>query len=309
MKKIKTLLFSTTPFFLCIGMQFIAVFYLLFLAGIYLFVIAPAVLGQNHSIDEFFALAADTNFNTIASILFSVLCIFTFSYWLKSKKFGERRKLDIKKDFHPYEILGIALLVPGTQFLSSIVTGCVSMIFPSWLEEYEALLENAGLVGDIPLLMMVYSVCLAPIGEELAFRGVTMRIAKRAFPFWFANIIQALLFGLFHMNPLQACYTFVVGLFMGYICEKGGSIYHSILFHFLFNLWGTTASQWLLVEDTAVQGFIIFAGTALGLTYGLRFLKKGVALKQPAPEPEVEETEAAITENETNETDTTSEDM
>ena len=137
------------------------------------------------------------------------------------------------------------------------------------------LLESAGLSGDIPLLMMIYSVCLAPIGEELVFRGVTLRIARRTFPFWIANIIQALLFGIFHMNPIQGCYTFILGLILGYICEKGGTIYHVILFHFLFNLWGTTASQWLIVDDVMLQGLIVIVATVVGLTGGFYFFHKG----------------------------------
>lgn len=279
MKKIKTLLFSSVPFFLAIGIQFVAVFYLLFIASIFLFGIAPAIQGTSYSDMDLFALSYDNNFNAVASIIFSVSCIATFAIWYY-KSCGGNFKINVKKSFHPYEILGIALLVPGAQFMSSIITSMLSLVFPSWLEGYMELIENAGLSGEVPLLMMLYSVCLAPISEELIFRGVTYRIARRAFPFWIANIIQALLFGIFHMNPLQGCYTFILGLFMGYICEKGGTLYHAIFFHFLFNLWGTTASEWLLVDNEMVQGLIIIIGTVVGLTAGLYFFKKGNALKR-----------------------------
>lgn len=274
MQKINTLLFSTVPFFLAMGVQFIAVYYLLFIAAIFLFGVAPAIQGTTYTVDDLLALAADLNFTTIASIIFSVFCIALFAIWYY-RSCGGNLKINVKKSFHPYEILGIVLLIPGTQFMCSIAMSMVSLVFPSWLEDYMELIESAGLSGDVPLLMMIYSVLLAPIGEELIFRGVTLRIARRAFPFWIANIIQALLFGIFHMNPLQGCYTFLLGLFMGYICEKGGTLYHAILFHFLFNLWGTTASEWLMVEDVALQGLIIIAGTIIGLVGGIYFFKKG----------------------------------
>ena len=295
MKKIKAFLFSSTPFFLCLAMQVIAVYYVLFIAGIFLFGISPAFLGKSYSLDEFLALTSNTNFNAVASMIYSGFCIVLFVIWLK-KNFNMNFKVNVKEAFHPYEILGIALLVPGTQFLSGIVTGILAMIFPSWMDDYMALLENAGLTGDIPLLMIIYSVCLAPISEELAFRGVTMNIIKKAFPFWLANIIQALFFGVFHLNPLQGCYTFVVGLFMGYICEKGGTIYHAILFHFLFNLWGTTSSKWLAVEDVTVQGIITIVGTIVGLVGGMYFLKKGIAQKMPVPENETIQADEAVQE-------------
>ena len=278
MKKFKTLLFSTVPFFLSIGLQFVAVYYLLFIAAIFLFVIAPVLLGNSYSIDDLMTITADINFSALISIVFSIFSIALFAIWYY-KSCGGNYKLNTKKSFHPYELFGILILIPGTQFMSGIITSIISSIYPSWLEEYMEMIENAGLTGDIPLLMMIYSVCLAPISEELVFRGVTLRIAQRAFPFWLANIIQALLFGIFHMNPLQGCYTFILGLFMGYICEKGGSIYHSIFFHLLFNLWGTTVAQWLEFLSPTVQGLLIIFGTAVGLLFGLRFFKKGNQLK------------------------------
>lgn len=279
MKKIKALLFSSVPFFLSIGLQFFAAYYLLFIAAIFLFGVAPVLQGTHYDINDLMELTANMDFNTVLSIVFSVSSIALFGIWYY-KSCGGNYKIDFKKSFHHYEILGIILLIPGTQFMSSIITSLISVAFPSWLEEYMELMENAGLSDDISLLMMIYSVLLAPIGEELVFRGVTYRIARRAFPFWIANIIQAFLFGVFHMNMLQGCYTFILGLVLGYICEKGGSIYHVILFHFLFNLWGTTASQWLLVEDEMIQALIVLIGTAVGMAGGLYLFNKGNKLKQ-----------------------------
>ena len=279
MKKIKTLLFSSVPFFIAFGLQFIIVYYLLFIAAIFMFWIAPSTaMGGSYSIVDLIALTNNVHFNTVLSIVFSVCCIAVFSMWYY-KSYNGNFKVNIKKSFHPYELLGIVLLVPGTQFMSSILTGMISMAFPNWLEEYVELMENAGLSGDISILMIIYSVCLAPISEELIFRGVIFRIVRSAFPFWFANFMQALLFGIFHLNPLQGCYTFILGLFMGYICEKGGTIYHVILFHVLFNFWGTTVSEWLFSGNESTTGLIILAGTLIGLFGGLHFFQKGNKLK------------------------------
>lgn len=274
MNKIKTLGLSMVPLVLAMGLQFFAAYYLLFIAAIFLFGIAPVVQGSFYDINDLMELSADMNFNSVLGICFSVFCIATFGIWYY-KSCGGNFKIDIKKSFHPLEIFGIFLLIPGTQFMTSIVTSIISIAFPSWLEDYMELIENAGLSGDIPLLVILYSVFLAPISEELIFRGVTYRIARRAFPFWIANFIQALLFGAFHMNMMQGCYTFMLGLVLGYICEKGGSIYHVIFFHFLFNLWGTTASEWLLVDNELVQGLIVIFGAIIGMAGGLILFNKG----------------------------------
>lgn len=278
MKKFKTLLFSSVPLLLAFGLQFAAICYLLLIAAIFLFAIAPSMLDKSFSINDLMTITTDINFNAIISIVFSVFCIAVFAIWYY-KSCGGNFKINLKKSFHRYEILGIILLVPGAQFLSSIVSSLITLVFPSWMEDYMELIESAGLTGDIPLLMILYSVFLAPISEELVFRGVTLGIARRAFPFWIANIIQALLFGIFHLNPLQSCYTFIVGLFMGYICEKGGTLYHAIFFHFLFNFWATTVSQWIAEADPTLQVLFLFAGTGIGLIGGLYFLRKGSHLK------------------------------
>ncbi len=274
MKKAGTFFLSFVPFLISIALQFVIVFYFLIIGAIFLLGIGPMITKKTYDIDDLMVLAADMNFNTVIMITFSVTCIVTFGIWYY-KSCGGEFKPNVKKTFHPLELLGIVFLIPGSQFLSSIVTSVVSLIFPSWLEAYEQLIESAGLTEDISILMMIYSVILAPISEELVFRGVTLRIAQRAFPFWFANILQAFLFGAFHMNWLQGCYTFVLGLILGYICEKGGSIYHVIFFHFLFNLWGTTAAEWLLISDPLVQGIFIIVGTILGLSLGFFFFYQG----------------------------------
>lgn len=278
MKKLGTFLLSFVPLILGIVIQFVAVFLIMIVSAIFMFAIAPSITGEVYTYMDLMTLWSDLDFNTMASIIFSVSCAVIFGLWAY-KSCGLEPFPNIKKTFHPLEILGIACLIPGTQYVSSIIVAIVSVIFPSWLTAYEELLESAGLDQNISVMMMIYSVLLAPISEELIFRGVALRIARRAFPFWVANILQALMFGIFHMNMLQGVYTFVVGLILGYVCEKTGSIYHAIFFHFLFNLWGTTASSWLIVEDPILQMLIIIFGCILGLSFGFMFLNKGILKK------------------------------
>lgn len=273
MKKISTFFFSTLPCLLGIGLQFIVSLYLMLLSAIFVFFKMPH-RSTNHKWEYLSQLWTNMDFNTIIMISFSISCMSLFGLWYY-KSCGGEFKPNFKKTFHPLQVAGILFLVPGTQFMSSILVGLISSVFPSWLEAYETLMETAGLTEHISTAMILYSVFLAPISEELIFRGVTMRIARRAFPFWIANIIQAILFGVFHMNMLQGCYAFALGLFLGYICEYGGTIYHVILFHFLFNLWGTTASEWLSAIHPTFGGIIILLGTTLGLSLGIKLFQKG----------------------------------
>ena len=277
MKKIKNFFFSFVPLLLGFGIQYIVCFYLMLLSALFMFVIAPSIKGYySYSVNDLMNLWMDMDFNTLIMVVFAVICITLFGLWYY-KSCGGSFFPNISKMFHPLQLIGIVLLIPGTQFMSSILISYISVIFPSWLETYEELMEMAGLDENISFLMMIYSVCLAPISEELIFRGVTLRVARRTFPFWIANMIQAVLFGVFHMNMIQGCYAFALGLILGYVCESGGSIYFSILFHFLFNLWGTTASELLNFANPAIIGMIIIAGAVIGTGGGLYLFKKGTA--------------------------------
>ena len=179
------------------------------------------------------------------------------------------------------QLTGVILLVPGMQFFSSYLIGVVSMAFPQWLDQYEELLKTAGLDSSITLPMLLYSVLLAPVCEELIFRGTTMHLARKAVPFWLANVMQAFLFGLFHMNWIQGIYAFALGLVLGYVCEKGGSIYYSIFLHFLFNFWGTVISNALAgMESTILLGVIMLVVTIVSLTLGFFLFVSGTRIKK-----------------------------
>ena len=273
MKKLRTFFFSMLPCFLAIILQFFLSFSLMLLSAGFVFLTM-----LNNSPDDkwnhLMELWGNTNFNTIIMILFSISCIILFSFWYR-ETFDKDFLSKSKKKFHLLQIIGIIFLVPATQFMSALLVSILSIFFPNWLIAYETLLENAGLTEDISIIMMIYSVCLAPISEELIFRGVTMRIARKSFPFWIANIMQALFFGIFHLNILQGCYAFALGLFLGYVYEHSGSIYHAIFFHFLFNLWGTTISGWLTTLNPAFTGILICFGTTIGMSVGLKLFRLG----------------------------------
>jgi membrane protease YdiL (CAAX protease family) len=77
---------------------------------------------------------------------------------------------------------------------------------------------------------------IAPISEELIFRGVILKKACNELTFIRANILQAILFGLYHMNIIQGIYAFIAGLLLGYIAFKYKTVMASVVFHSFINL-------------------------------------------------------------------------
>ena len=123
-----------------------------------------------------------TRVNTLIMIVFSLLCIGAFGFWYHAGYNGIYL-IHPRKVFHPLSIVGIILLVPGTQCLSTYLVSFTASLFPQWMKAYEKLMESTGINSGLTVSMFFYSILLAPIGEELLFRGVTMHQAKRVFPF------------------------------------------------------------------------------------------------------------------------------
>ena len=206
-----------------------------------------------------------------------------FWYW---KQFVPKKqpRREIASLINPKIFCGLVLLMLGMQYISNYVVMILAAINPGWLQTYQDLMESIGF-GDVTLLLALYSVLIAPISEELIFRGVTLKLGTKAMPFFAANILQAFLFGAFHGNIIQGAYAFVVGLFCGYVCYQGGSIYLSILFHMLFNIWGTFAPSFLSYDGKSILiHIVIFVLAVCFALAGVFLYQKGLKRRTPMPE-------------------------
>ena len=73
-----------------------------------------------------------------------------------------------------------------------------------------------------------------PIGEELLLRGLILQFLKKKTKY--ANLIQAIIFGILHLNPIKFIYTTISGIFFGNVRLRPNPIWWIILLHSTFNL-------------------------------------------------------------------------
>ena len=73
-----------------------------------------------------------------------------------------------------------------------------------------------------------------PIGEELLLRGLILQFLKKKTKY--ANLIQAVIFGILHLNPIKIIYTTISGIFFGNVRLRPHPIWWIILLHSTFNL-------------------------------------------------------------------------
>jgi len=105
-------------------------------------------------------------------------------------------------------------------------------------------LEDPSATGWMRMIPIVGAILLAPIGEELLFRGflqtgVQKLVLRRGHSLrhrWIAISVAACLFGLMHLGvPHHIPALIAFGVILGYLYERTGSITVPIFVHMLFN--------------------------------------------------------------------------
>lgn len=278
-KKIGYFFYSFLPFLLVLVIEYAATLFLMgILALVELMVYRGSInISFEELVNDWFHQMTSVGFSTYTMVIYSLISICTFGLWYYLQ-FRGRLRPNFKENFSPLMVVGLVFLTPGAQYVCSYLVSFMAAIFPSWMETYEKLMETAGMDDKLTIGMFFYSVMLAPFCEELLCRGVILSSAKRAVPFWAANLLQAFLFGFLHMNMIQGTYAFCLGLILGLICEKSGSIYYSILLHVLFNFWGTVIGPLLNFGDSnaafLISAVIVLILLVLGVVFFITGLQK-----------------------------------
>jgi membrane protease YdiL (CAAX protease family) len=128
----------------------------------------------------------------------------------------------------------ILIFLWSAQNLISEVNFALNKVLPppAWFWElFNKIFESDyGIYGAILKVVIV-----APIIEELIFRGVIMHGLMRNYSKFTAVFVSALLFALFHLNPWQFPATFVLGILLGIIMVRTRNIFLCILGHAINN--------------------------------------------------------------------------
>jgi hypothetical protein len=100
---------------------------------------------------------------------------------------------------------------------------------------------TAAAEGWLPALLLG-AVIVAPAGEEIVFRGFLFRgWARSDRTMWPAIVVISLLWAALHVQYdwTGILQIFVIGLFLGWMRWRSGSLLLTFLLHALFNLEGT----------------------------------------------------------------------
>ncbi|KPI52369.1 sodium ABC transporter permease [Clostridioides difficile] len=157
-----------------------------------------------------------------------------FAYYIKAD-FKEVFSLRVPKLKH---ILGSIVLWIGGYILIMIITQLILFLFPQNMEVAESLNETL-FMKDKFLLNLLTIALLPAICEEIFFRGFIFSSFSKSKDknksVKLAIICSGVLFGIMHMDFIRIIPTSILGIIFAYSVYKSGSIFVSMLLHFLNN--------------------------------------------------------------------------
>lgn len=157
------------------------------------------------------------------------------------------------KWFNLLMIPAMVITFAGLQYFLNEINIHLEKVLPppTWfMELFSRLFESdLGIWGGILRIVII-----APVVEELIFRGVIMAGFTRNYNAIFAIFFSALLFALFHLNPWQFPAAFALGLILGWIRIRTGSVLACITGHAIHNgLVFLSVMQYNTIKDLSIM--------------------------------------------------------
>tara|TARA_B100001245_G_scaffold83988_1_gene60551 strand:- start:3760 stop:4413 length:654 start_codon:yes stop_codon:yes gene_type:complete len=176
-------------------------------------------------------------------------------------------------------IIATILFSIGAMIIADEINILVDMVIPapdSFLQ-LEALLTPDNPISMFLLIITI--VLLAPIGEELLFRGFLQKYLEIAWgDITKAILLSSLFFAAIHFNPYWLIQIYLLGVLLGYIAWQTQSVVSSIIFHviinassLLFTFLGESAES-ALIWRGHINPIILLLGTYL-FWIGLKQMK------------------------------------
>ena len=190
--------------------------------------------------------------------------------------------------FYTVDYLSENKKLTGTQKFEIIFIGItldvIIQFFLTWLlpkiGSEEGIVESIGLMPQKTfggITIFIIGMALVPaIFEELFFRKWILNSSKK-YGKTFAVLFSALLFGMYHMNVNQGIFAMLLGIVLGVIAIKTGTIKYTVLLHFLNN--GYACLGMILGEESIGFKFLFNTVMAIAIVGAMIIIKNLPSLR------------------------------
>lgn len=187
--------------------------------------------------------------NIVLTVVAALVIIGVLVLWLSRYHRGWLEALQLpepgtwRKEIGSGVLFGIGLYPVMVFVVGGLLTVLLQTISGEQVEAPEQVGEHLPAVGTA--LTVVYAIVIAPIGEELFFRGVLFRALRDRHGFWVGAVGSSIGFGLIHFIPgsaidaaLLMTVMFFTGIALCFIYERRRTIVAPIAAHVTFNVIG-----------------------------------------------------------------------
>ncbi|HSE41811.1 MAG TPA: CPBP family intramembrane glutamic endopeptidase [Acidobacteriota bacterium] len=148
------------------------------------------------------------------------------------------------------QILSTVVAVLGLVILSSELNNILLKYFPLNMGDQAELIQR--LIKEDLIGVIITIAVVAPIIEELLFRGVILDGLRMHYRLSTAVVASSILFGLVHLSPIVSIQTCILALFLAWLRVSTGSLMLCVISHSVFN---ATPFILMRISDAQIQGF------------------------------------------------------
>ena len=182
-------------------------------------------------------------------LLYSIINILFFGIWfLRDSRSNKNELVPRRGDFG---VVPAICLVVGLY--AGTITGNGLLLVTGVYDNGDFYNELTEIFAKAPLFLEILTVAIvAPITEELIFRGLIFKNLRRKYNFWLASIITTLIFVIAHGNVYQGLAIFPISMFFAYLYERFGKIWVPMVAHIWNNLLATIMGR-MISQDVQME--------------------------------------------------------
>lgn len=176
--------------------------------------------------------------------------IAAFDFFIVRRTTGKKMNFNFSPtNFYTYVLIFPLML--GMMFIAEFVSAQIPVSGPFFGDLYEYFSKLMEQLTYDPLIMVITAVIMAPVFEEIIFRGIIQKgLINNGMKPWKAIVIASIIFGLVHGNPWQFTGAVLLGCVLGLVYYKTQSLLLPMLLHGFNNLCST-----LLITYTKKESF------------------------------------------------------
>ncbi|RME97704.1 MAG: CPBP family intramembrane metalloprotease [Chloroflexi bacterium] len=195
--------------------------------GLILALVWVFLVGIAGQLSEYFGLPVDPGVIVILGTLLLLVPVWFFTI----RKYGVTWAQLGLRGFSAGAVgMGCGLMLASLLF--NVLYGGFLALFDLQIQPDVSLLFNN---TDLPVALLFGGAIVAPIVEEIFFRGFVFAGLRNKWNWKIAAVVSAGLFALAHVIPTSFLPIFILGMIFAYLYQISGSVWPGIIMHMLTN--------------------------------------------------------------------------